>query len=80
MDEERLWNIFFEGNPATTFVDSAGGIDSFLAQEGYAREFGLQKRARSAKDETNQAHHENEYLRTRICVTKGLLGCESVFG
>ncbi len=55
-----------KGNPAITLIKSAGGIDSFLVQDGYVREYGLLKHVRSTKDETNQAHHENEDLRTRI--------------
>jgi hypothetical protein len=66
LDVDRLWDIYvLDQSPVARVIQEAGGIDAFLVREGYGREFGLLKRARSSTLEAQQSRDEAERDQTR---------------
>lgn len=66
LDVDRLWDIYvLDQSPVVHLIEEAGGIDSFLVQEGYGSEFGLLKRARTATLEAQKSRDEAERCQIR---------------
>ena len=72
LDVGRLWDMYvLDQRPVISLIEEAGGIDAFLVQEGYGREFGLLKRGMAGTPQAQQSCNgeERETRRQRRRIT-----------